>query len=89
MIPRILLPKNSAATRWLRPSTTLRKTASYYVMHMLVAIAVAWAITRSWQMALTISMIEPMVQAIAYYWHERAWAKAGQSQPVASPCCPA
>jgi len=52
------------------------KTVSYALMHLGVAMAVAFALTRNWHAALAIGMIEPMVQTFAYSMHERAWAKA-------------
>ncbi len=52
------------------------KTLTYSVMHFTVAISVAFALTGSWQAALAIGMIEPVVQTIAYALHERAWARA-------------
>ena len=52
------------------------KTASWSVTHMLVAIAVAYALTRNWQAALAVGLIEPIFQTIAYALHERAWARA-------------
>ena len=42
---------------------TLKKTASYYVMHIAVAAAVAWLVTGDLLMALTLSLLEPTVQA--------------------------
>jgi len=54
------------------------KTLTYSVMHFTVAISVAFALTGSWQAALAIGMIEPVVQTIAYALHERAWARAGR-----------
>lgn len=51
------------------------KTLSYYGTHMLVAIAVAYAVTGDWLTALTLSLIEPTVQAVAYVVHEKAWAR--------------
>lgn len=56
----------------------LMKTATYYVMHITVAIAVAYAVTRNLWVALTLSLLEPTVQAVAYFFHERAWARAMQ-----------
>lgn len=53
------------------------KTLTYSVMHFAVAITVAFALTRSWQAALAIGMIEPLVQTVAYTVHERAWEKLG------------
>ncbi len=52
----------------------LVKTTTYGVMHMFVAIAMAYAISGSWQIALGIGIIEPLVQTVFYNVHERAWA---------------
>jgi len=64
--------------RNLPPETqhVLLKTASYYVMHILVAALVAYAVTRNLVASLTLSLLEPSVQAVAYFFHERAWARA-------------
>lgn len=57
---------------------TLLKTASYYVIHVTVAAAVAYAVTRNLWAALTLSLLEPTVQAVAYFFHEKAWARAAE-----------
>ena len=49
------------------------KTATYSLTHLTVAVAVAYALTRDWQIALTIGLIEPLVQTVAYHFHERLW----------------
>jgi len=54
---------------------TLQKTASYYVMHILVAAAVAYAVTGDLLLAFTLSLLEPSVQAIAFFFHEKAWQR--------------
>ncbi|MCU0931389.1 MAG: DUF2061 domain-containing protein [Serpentinimonas sp.] len=54
---------------------TLLKTASYYLMHMVVAAGVAYAVTGSFWTALTLSLLEPTVQAVAFFFHEKAWAR--------------
>ena len=51
----------------------LTKTASYSLTHLAVAVAVAFALTQDWRIALGIGLIEPAVQTIAYAMHERAW----------------
>jgi len=51
------------------------KTASWSLVHMIVAIAVAYALTRNWQAALAVGLIEPIFQTIAFAVHERAWAR--------------
>lgn len=56
---------------------SLRKTASYYLVHVVVAAAVAYAVTGSLYIALTLSLLEPSVQAVAYFFHDKAWARSG------------
>ena len=66
--------------------TTLKKTASYYVMHMGVAAGVAYAVTGELWMALTLSLVEPTVQAVAFFFHEKAWERVRaprSAQPAA------
>lgn len=59
-----------------RPSRNTAKAVTYAVMHLTVAMAVAFALTGSWRAALAIGLIEPAVQTVAYYFHEKAWARA-------------
>jgi uncharacterized membrane protein len=54
---------------------TLQKTASYYVMHITVAALVGYAVTGNVWMALTLSLVEPTVQAVAFFFHEKAWER--------------
>jgi uncharacterized membrane protein len=49
------------------------KIASYGAMHLVVAMLVAFAITRDWRMALAIGVVEPFFQTIAYSFHDRVW----------------
>ncbi|MDO5691256.1 MAG: DUF2061 domain-containing protein [Pseudomonadota bacterium] len=62
-----------------RNRRTLQKTASYYVMHISVAALVGYAVTGSLLMALTLSLLEPTVQAVAFFFHEKAWARSEPS----------
>lgn len=54
---------------------TAKKTVSYSLMHLTVAVTVAFALTRDWRAALAIGMIEPVFQTIAFAVHERVWAR--------------
>ena len=49
------------------------KIASYGVMHLVVAVLVAFAITRDWRLALAVGVVEPFFQTIAYSIHDRIW----------------
>lgn len=52
---------------------TLLKTFSYYCMHISVAMLVAYAVTGQLWVALTLSLLEPTVQAVAFFIHEKIW----------------
>jgi len=49
------------------------KIASYGVMHLIVAILVAFALTRDWRIALAVGVVEPIFQTLAYSIHDRVW----------------
>lgn len=55
---------------------TLKKTLSYYIMHIVVAMLVAYMVTSNLWMALTLSLLEPTVQAIAFFFHEKVWNRS-------------
>lgn len=57
---------------------TLAKTASYYVIHVCVAAMVAYAVTGNLWASLTLSLLEPTVQAVAFFFHEKAWERAAR-----------
>ena len=71
-IPRLARPK--LGIRALKPVT-------YSVMHLAVAISVAYALTRDWRIALGVGVIEPMVQTVAYMLHEKAWSVGNKRAP--------
>jgi len=52
---------------------TLAKTGTYFAMHLTVAIAVAYALSGDWAVALSIGVLEPIVQAGFFALHERVW----------------
>ncbi len=57
---------------------TALKPVTYSLMHLSVAISVAYALTRDWRIALGVGVIEPMVQTIAYTLHEKAWSRSAR-----------
>lgn len=52
-----------------------KKTLSYYIMHLVVAMAVGYLVTGSWAMAIAFSLLEPTVQAVAFFFHEKFWER--------------
>jgi len=57
---------------------TLKKTLSYYFMHITVAMLVAYVVTGNLIMAVTLSLLEPTVQAFAFFFHEKIWNRNEQ-----------
>ncbi len=51
----------------------LAKTGSYWMLHITVAVTVAWALTGNLAAALAIGLLEPTVQAFVFYFHEVIW----------------
>lgn len=51
----------------------MKKTISFAVMHFVVAFCVAWALTGDIFIGGAIALVEPAVNTVAYYWHERFW----------------
>lgn len=62
---------------------TLMKTGTYAAMHFTVAIAVAYALTHNWHVALAVGVVEPMVQTVAFAVHERCWSTSGGRRTIA------
>ncbi|WP_240939252.1 DUF2061 domain-containing protein [Diaphorobacter sp. HDW4A] len=55
---------------------TLMKTGSYYLIHICVAALVAYAVTGNLIASLTLSLLEPTVQAAAFFFHEKGWERS-------------
>lgn len=55
---------------------TLAKTCTYGLMHVTVAVALAYAITQNIAIALSIGLIEPAVQTCCFFAHEKGWVRA-------------
>lgn len=56
------------------------KTLTYASMHLTVAVAVAYALTRDWRVALAVGIVEPLVQTVAFNIHERLWSRADRAR---------
>lgn len=54
--------------------TELLKTLTYLTIHLGVGFTVAYLLTGSVEIAGGIALIEPCVNAVAFFFHERAWA---------------
>ncbi|QGP79299.1 DUF2061 domain-containing protein [Sphingobium sp. CAP-1] len=64
-------------------SLDLIKTGTYLTIHLTVGFTVAYLMTGSLALAGGIALIEPVINAIAFFFHEQAWKKiqARQGEP--------
>lgn len=54
----------------------LIKTMTFALLHFGVAFSVTYALTGSIAAATGVGLIEPMVNTVVFYLHERAWKRA-------------
>lgn len=62
----------------------MTKTFTFAVVHFFVAFTVAYALTGSIAIGGTIALIEPALNTVAYFFHEKAWdaVRAPRLQPA-------
>ena len=54
----------------------LSKTITYLVIHLTIGFGVAYVFTGSVAIAGGIALVEPMVNAVAFFFHEKVWKRA-------------
>ena len=52
------------------------KTCTYLLIHLVIGFSVAYLFTGSVAIAGGIALIEPLVNAVAFFFHERLWNRA-------------
>lgn len=57
-------------------SRDLLKTLTYLSIHLTVGFSVAYAFTGSLELASGIALIEPCINAVAFFFHEKMWKRA-------------
>jgi uncharacterized membrane protein len=62
----------------------LAKTGSYWVVHITVAVTVAWVLTGNLAAAMAIGLLEPTVQAFVFYIHEWLWERKATAPAFAA-----
>ncbi|MBR9858693.1 MAG: DUF2061 domain-containing protein [Gammaproteobacteria bacterium] len=51
------------------------KTATFALVHFTVAFSVAYLLSGDLLVGGLIALVEPMVNTVAYFFHEKAWNK--------------
>ncbi|MEQ8309162.1 MAG: DUF2061 domain-containing protein [Sphingopyxis sp.] len=54
----------------------LLKTLTYLALHLTIGFGVAYALTGSVALAGGIAIVEPCINAVAFFFHEKAWQRA-------------
>ena len=58
----------------------MTKTVTFAALHFTVAFSVAYLISGSWLVGGAIALVEPAINTVAYYFHERLWQRYGASR---------
>jgi uncharacterized membrane protein len=53
----------------------MAKTASFAILHFGVAFSVGYALTGSALVGGTIALVEPAINTVVFFFHEKAWVK--------------
>ncbi len=56
----------------------MAKTASFAILHFGVAFTVGYALTGSVLVGGTIALVEPAINTVVFFFHEKAWVKIEQ-----------
>lgn len=51
----------------------MAKTISFAALHMTVAFSVAYVLSGSLLVGGAIALVEPMINTVVYFFHEKAW----------------
>jgi uncharacterized membrane protein len=52
-----------------------KKTITFAITHMTVAFLVGWALTGSLAIGGALALVEPLVNTVAYFFHEKLWER--------------
>ena len=58
----------------------MTKTVSFAIVHMGVAFGVGYAMTGSIAVGGALALVEPLVNTVAYFFHEKAWERIRGAQ---------
>jgi uncharacterized membrane protein len=69
----------------------MAKTVTFTIMHMSIAFGVVYAMTGDAKVGGAAAFVEPLCNAVGYFFHERLWERlrgARELAPAASGCRP-
>lgn len=63
----------------------MTKTATFAIVHMIVAFGVGYALSGSVMVGGAIALVEPLVNTVAYFFHEKVWERIRRAGPAETP----
>lgn len=57
----------------------MTKTVTFTLMHFTIAFSVAWALTGDWRIGGAVALVEPLVNSVGYFFHEKLWQRADRN----------
>ncbi len=62
----------------------MTKTLSFAIVHFTTAFTVAWMLTGSWVIGGALALVEPAINTVAYFFHERFWKRLEARRTLAA-----
>ncbi|PWR18751.1 DUF2061 domain-containing protein [Zavarzinia compransoris] len=63
----------------------LAKTATFAMLHFGVGFGVTYAFTGSVEIATGVALVEPAVNTVVFFFHERVWKRLGRGSAAGRP----
>lgn len=60
----------------------MRKTLSFASVHFSIALLVGWLLSGSLLVGGAIALVEPLINSVAYHFHERAWQRRASAGAI-------
>ncbi|BDY06596.1 DUF2061 domain-containing protein [Ferrimonas sp. YFM] len=61
------------------------KTLTFAIMHFSIAFVLVYLLTGSWAIGGAVAVIEPLVNTVAFYFHDKVWKRLEQRRAQAAP----
>lgn len=58
----------------------MAKTVTFAIVHMTVAFAVGYLLTGSLMVGSALALVEPAINTVAYFFHEKIWERIRRKQ---------
>ena len=76
--------RSSSIYLWLEQEADMYKTMTFALMHFTVAFTVAYLLSGSVMIGGVIALVEPAVNTVAFYYHEKLWNVFGSHRGATS-----